>query len=212
MIIYLIKNRINGKVYIGQTIQPLRKRIDGHIADAKRNRATKIARSIRKYGSNNFTFGELIKCSNSEELNEMELYYINYYNCLDDKFGYNIRIGGECGSITSEETKKKISIGGMIAAKKAKENGGHWNAGKKCSEEKKKHLSRVLGNEFNPRNKPVYMYDKKGNFIKKFYNSGEAARYIAKSRENIASCCLNKLKSAYGYKWSYEYPQTITSS
>ena len=203
MIIYLIKNMVNSKVYIGQTIKKLNQRMHGHIADAKRNRSTKLARAIRKYGENNFISGELITCNSSDELNKMELYFIEKYNSLDDKYGYNIRIGGECGFKISEETKRKLSISSKNAAQKAKENGGHWSS-VKCSEEKKKYLSTLLSSELNPKNKPVYMYDKEGNFIKRFHSARESARKLGKPCCNIVSCCNNKLKSAYGYKWYYE--------
>lgn len=208
MIIYLIKNIINSKVYIGQTINSLKQRRCGHISDSRRGKDTKISRALKKYGENNFIFGELVRCNNTNELNEMELYFINTYKSINDKYGYNLRIGGECGFKVSDETKTKISISAKNASKKAKENGKHWSC-KKCSEEKKKHLRQVLTSELNPKNRPVLMYDLAGNFIKRFHSARESARQIDKGAGNIITCCNKKLKTAYGYKWVYEESLTM---
>jgi group I intron endonuclease len=204
MIIYLIKNMINNKVYIGQTITSLNNRRNGHIADSRRGKNTKISRALKKYGENNFIFGELVSCNNSDELNEMELYFINIYKSTEDDYGYNLRIGGECGFKVSEETKKKISIGSKRAAQRARDNGGYWLSGKKCSEERKKYLRERLTSELNPKNRPVLMYDKDGNFIKRFHSARESARCLGKGSGNIITCCNKKAKTAYGYKWVYE--------
>ncbi len=208
MRIYMIKNMINNKVYIGQTVNSLLKRRKGHIADAKRGKNTKIARALNKYGFHNFIFGEICSC-NIEELDNKELEYIQLYKAIDDNYGYNIKIGGENNFKTSDETKKKISIKSKLAAQKAKENGGHWLAGKKMSEERKKHLSEVLSSDKNPKNKEVLMFSKSGDFIKKFHSASEAGRQLNKQKGNIINCCNNKIKSAYGYKWKYEENLTM---
>lgn len=92
-IIYIITNSINNKVYIGQTIQTLNKRWEGHCRKAcSKNEANmRIKRAIFKYGKDNFSIKELEKCS-IEELNEREIYYINLYNSYTN--GYNSTRGG----------------------------------------------------------------------------------------------------------------------
>ena len=209
MIVYLIKNIINNKVYVGQTIKSLAQRMHGHIADSRRGKNTKMARAFKKYGENNFIFGELVSCNNCDELNEMEVYFIDKYRSTEDSYGYNLRIGGESGFKVSEETKRKISIASKRAAQRARDNGGYWLSGKKYSEEEKAYLSKVLSSESNPKNRPVLMYDKEGNFIKRFHSARESGRRLGKGASNIISCCNNKLKSAYGYKWVYEDSLTM---
>lgn len=54
--------------------------------------------------------------------------------------------------------------------------------------------------------KPVNQYDKKGNFIKQYKNSGEAALAVGlASGSNIRACCLHykRYKTAAGYIWEY---------
>lgn len=96
-IIYIITNSINDKVYIGQTIQPLALRWQGHCRPgfSKNEQNMKIKRAIRKYGKENFTIKELEKCLVSE-LDEKEIYYISLYNSYNK--GYNSTKGGKSGS------------------------------------------------------------------------------------------------------------------
>lgn len=95
--IYKITNQINGKCYIGQSTNIL-KRWAEH-----RNRATSkgsegyeghFYRSIRKYGLNNFSFEILEECP-KEDLNEKEIFYIMKYHSNQKDFGYNLTIGGD---------------------------------------------------------------------------------------------------------------------
>ena len=55
MYVYKITNKINGKVYIGQSIRPIEERFKRHINDSiKNNLDTHLARAIRKYGFESF--------------------------------------------------------------------------------------------------------------------------------------------------------------
>lgn len=77
-IIYIIKNNINGKVYIGQTIQKLKDRWYRHCGKSglsKNELNMHIKRAIFKYGKENFTIEVLEECDQCD-LNEREKYYI----------------------------------------------------------------------------------------------------------------------------------------
>lgn len=88
--IYAICNLVNGKRYIGQT-KNLYERQCSHIGKLNRGiHANKhLQRSWNKYGANNFEFVVLEYCEFSQ-LNERELYWIDYYQSNID--GYNIRL------------------------------------------------------------------------------------------------------------------------
>ena len=85
MIIYLTTNLINGKIYIGKDS----KNNPNYMGSGKI-----IELAIKKYGKSNFHKQILEYCSNIIELNEREIYWINKYNSVDNKIGYNILIGG----------------------------------------------------------------------------------------------------------------------
>ena len=90
--IYKHINKKNGKVYIGQTIQRPEDRWKN---GAGYRNCTKFYNAIQKYGWDNFEHIILEqKEMTQEEANELENFYIKKYNCLDDKYGYNITEGG----------------------------------------------------------------------------------------------------------------------
>lgn len=91
--IYIIKNTINNKVYIGQTINKVSYRFKTHIYYAIRGRDYIIGKAIRKYGVNNFYYEVIEQCP-IKDLNKREIYWIAQYNSTNPKFGYNMSIGG----------------------------------------------------------------------------------------------------------------------
>lgn len=96
-IIYIIKNDINSKVYIGQTSRSLEERWKEHLRSKcnKNEKHMLIKRAIFKYGKEHFTISILEKCDISK-LDEREIYYIKFY---DSYFkGYNMTKGGQEGT------------------------------------------------------------------------------------------------------------------
>ena len=90
--IYKIENKINGKVYIGQS-QNIFKRwsVHGNINKAG-NCKMAIAKAITKYGVENFKF-EILELCTKEELNIKEIYWVSVYDSY--KKGYNSTTGGD---------------------------------------------------------------------------------------------------------------------
>ena len=94
--IYKITNKINGKSYIGQTIQNVKERFYQHCA-TKCSQAVLnmvIHKAITKYGKSNFTI-EVIEEVESANLNDRERYWIRYYDSYNN--GYNSTEGGQDG-------------------------------------------------------------------------------------------------------------------
>lgn len=90
--IYLIKNDINKKVYIGQSVDA-KNRFAQHKSEASLNsNKMLIHKAIRKYGEEHFSL--IILESQIENYDERERYWIQYYNSLQPN-GYNVCVGGE---------------------------------------------------------------------------------------------------------------------
>lgn len=92
--IYLITNSVNSKVYVGQTVQSLKRRFNGHCCYSKTDRSSNmhIKRAIHKYGRDKFNIQLLEECP-IELLNDREKYWISFYNSY--KEGYNLTLGGQ---------------------------------------------------------------------------------------------------------------------
>ena len=135
MIIYLLHNKINNKIYIGKTKNSLSCRIKQHHISSKKGEASYLYSAIRKYGLPNFIGRVLAKTDDSLELNTLESYYIQLYESNSIKKGYNMTPGGDGGPIRlgmkdKQSTKDKISIKlignkngeGVIFTKERKDN------------------------------------------------------------------------------------------
>lgn len=104
-VIYKITNKINGKLYVGQTRQKLNNRIKGH-KHSKVKRGVDAA--IKKYGGENFSIEVIEECP-VESLDEREIFWIAKLNSKAPN-GYNLTDGGDGGgSNPSKETRAKIS-------------------------------------------------------------------------------------------------------
>jgi group I intron endonuclease len=107
--IYIIKNIINNKSYIGQTIQNFERRVQCHFweANRKEHEESKLNRAILKYGKENFIWKVIINCE-KEDLNDKEIFYIKIFNSFN--LGYNSTIGGQGTSNkkVTDKTKTKI--------------------------------------------------------------------------------------------------------
>jgi len=113
-VVYCATNLMNKKRYIGQTIVGLKRRRWRHEGDAFRNSPYPLHRSIRKYGKDKFEWEILVRCGNKECLNQLEKFYIRYFDSTNSKKGYNLAKGGNsCSGYKREplpdRVKKQIS-------------------------------------------------------------------------------------------------------
>ena len=138
MYIYKITNKINGTYYIGCTERLPYIRFREHIKESNTSNYY-IHRSIKKYGSFNFTYKIIDAASTIDELHDLEKYYIqvfesNIYKFPDGK-GMNMTDGGEgfTGRTHTEETKKLIGEKGK---------GNQYCVGYKHTNATKRNMSR----------------------------------------------------------------------
>lgn len=132
MIVYEIKNKINGKSYIGQ-----------HDSDDLSNywgSGKLIKAAINKYGIANFDRTILERCVSKEELNEREKYWIAKNNTI--KNGYNLTEGG-----TGGDTSQFIDYSDEWAEKQRQNAKDYWN---NLSDEEKKNRSQKMLGDKNP--------------------------------------------------------------
>lgn len=100
MIIYKTTNLINGKIYIGQSINNDPKYLGSGVF---------LKNAIEKHGKENF-LKEVIDVADSvDELNEKEIYWIEKYNSTDKNIGYNLCSGGKGFKIYYGKTEEQIS-------------------------------------------------------------------------------------------------------
>jgi group I intron endonuclease len=147
----MLKNKINGKIYIGQTNRSIKTRLREHRTGKIGCRA--IYNAIQKYGWDNFE-KDWYECPN-EDLNFDEDLLVSEMGTLSPD-GYNLREGGGANGKLSEETKQKlreVQLGKthtdetkqkMSEAHRGKK---HHMYGKKHTEETRQKISKArLGN------------------------------------------------------------------
>lgn len=114
--IYYIKNKLNNKYYIGQSIN-MYKRLLFHINKSKDANYQHIHRAINKDGIENFEFAIIVYIIFDDQneiknkLDFLEKFYIKKYKCFG-KDGYNATVGGDkgvLGLIQTPEVRQHIS-------------------------------------------------------------------------------------------------------
>lgn len=196
--IYKIENKINGKIYIGQSIH-IEQRWSEHLYQS--SHCTLLKYALAKYGQDNFTFEVIEECS-QQELNEKEIYWIEFYNSYEN--GYNLTRGGGGTLYFSVE---------QIYEDFQKTNNMVQTAKNiKCSLGT---VRRVL-HEFGidkielQENKPVEAIDPLTlQTIQKYSSIQEAADNLHINRNGIRMALNGEHKSAGGYFWKYQNEDKI---
>ena len=106
--IYIIRNTINNKVYIGQTKVSVETRWQEHLRHAKYGDQV-INRAMRKYGVNKF-YIETLEICDINIIDYREMYYIDLYDSTNKSKGYNVSIGGK----TPKFKRKALSISTLV--------------------------------------------------------------------------------------------------
>ena len=140
--IYYWRNNINGKGYVGKSLNLL-KRLGQYIGMKFKLQPAFYA-AVKKYGLENFTCYKIMDCCPSDvALNYWETYWIRELDTfIDGGNGYNLTTGGEGGK-KSAETKRKIGDAnrGKKHSEEVRRKISEANRGKKLSDETRKKLS-----------------------------------------------------------------------
>lgn len=95
--IYKITNKINGKVYIGQSVDieaRFRKHRSAPFNPTNNSYFGHFYSAIRKYSLDNFSFEILEECTKAQ-LDDREKYWIAYFDSYNPQKGYNETKGGQ---------------------------------------------------------------------------------------------------------------------
>lgn len=215
--IYLFTNKINGKRYIGQSIDIGRRYYQHSVNSYNANCLeynSYFYKAIRKYGFNNFSFEILEECQ-KEELDEKEKYWIQYYNSNDMEKGYNLTIGGSAGpdkskTIYQYDLNKNFIRTFKNAYEAAEILKLHQSAIQRCAAHGP-YVKSVGGYIFtyegddltwykNNQKKGVVRISKNGEEIE-FETLKEAAENSNTCGANISKVLKGQRKTAGGYRW-----------
>lgn len=176
--VYAIVNRINGKMYIGSSVN-LVSRKRQHRSDILLGKSRSIR--LQKDGIENpecfeFVVIEMMPMATLNLLLEREQFWMDFYRSYESELGYNVcsKSDSSIGVKRSLETIKKVS-----------------DAHK--------------GLEYPTHRKKIIQSDMDGVEIRQFESITEASKAMGFERPvgNICSAANGNLKSAYGYKWRY---------
>ena len=181
--VYIHKNKVNNKVYVGITCQKTNYRWG---AGSGYRQQPKFYNAIKKYGWDNFEHIILFENLSFEEAKQKEIEIISKYNAFTKKYGYNATKGGDGsnGVPCSEEKKQKIS----------KANKGH-----KFNEETKLLMSKLkLGKK--PINCKKVLCIETGIIYDSMHT---AEKETGAKYKNISKVCKGEYgrKTAGGYHW-----------
>lgn len=187
MVIYAFKNKINGKMYVGQTQRTFGTRTKQHL-----NRSdTYFDKALAKYGLDNFSYEIIDRGSTLEELNEKERYWIVEYDCLWPN-GYNLTTGGDGvkGYQHTDENKIKMS-----EAKKGKVTGeSNSFYGKKHTTEAIKKMSDYQSARWTVEARKERSDNYKGKFV------GENNPFYKKEHKDSSKDKMSKAKDSVKIK------------
>ena len=188
--IYKITNKINGKSYIGQTIQNVKERFYQHCA-TKCSQAILnmvIHKAINKYGKSNFTI-EVIEEVESANLNDRERYWIKYYDSYNN--GYNSTEGGQDGIKLFKNLDTESIVREYKSGKSLREIGRLFNVDKQTIKDL------LVRNNINLRTTRTYKFSQKDREdILKDLSLGLSRKEII-SKWHISKSYLSQLINGY---------------
>lgn len=191
--VYMHKNKINNKVYIGITGQKPQYRWN----DGNGYKNQLFYKAIKKYSWDNFEHIILFENLTKKEAECKEIELIKKYNSHCNKYGYNI-LDDINKHKTDRNLRKKVIKKEMKESTKEKLRKA--NLGKHLSETSKKKLSELRKGKPNLKNmKKIICVE-----TNTIYNGLIIAyKETGIKDKNIQSVCSKRSKTAGGYHWRY---------
>lgn len=202
-IIYLHRNKINGKCYVGQTCQKPETRWGLNGNGYKQQEY--FYRAIQKYGWDSFEHIILEENILENDVNERECYWGEYYNSLIPN-GYNLALGNSGKRLNSEQISKNYSEATKLKWQnkeyREKVSTGRKEMWKNASEEcKEKMLSNLDRSGKGAKSKRKQVLCIETGII--YESLREAERQTGISHTNISMVCNGKLKTAGKFHWQF---------
>lgn len=185
--VYIHTNKINGKMYVGQTVygdEPNKRWRNG---DGYKSHIY-FWKAIQKYGWDGFDHEIIAGKLTKEEADNFERLLIDKLQTYNNNFGYNLTLGGDgiCGYHHTEAAKDKI---GNAAIGR--------NVGMLRSEETRQKIRE------SSHKKVVVQKDMSGNVIRQYDSLSRASRETGTNLGNISSCCHLRVPVAGGFIWEF---------
>ena len=230
--IYIIKNTINDKVYIGSAVC-IKQRFIGHKNQFKKQRHNdRFQNFVNKYGLDTLVFEIIEYVNDIDRLIKREQYWIDYYQSYKSKKGFNIcKTAGSTLGLKMPKSHKESCINRM--------QGNKYREGKKWSEKekeeigkrtkdmwennpiKKKEMGKKVGDlkrgvsiwsENNPHpmkgkihpNRKTILVFKETVLIDECYGTKEVCDKYGLDRGAVSRVCNGKLQTTKGYILKYK--------
>ena len=205
--VYTITNVINGKLYIGSSINYKKRKLKHlcHLRSGKHHSPI-LQTAYNKYGEESFIFNAIEHSIDPKNMLEREQHYIDtlkpYYNCSPTA-------GSPLGVKHTDEARKNMSNAHLkltekqrnhkkdcrcFACNPIRKNTTYW-LGKSRSKETKEKLG-----------KPITQMNMNNDFIKEWIGASDAAKTLGLSQSHISGCCrgIYGRKSIGGFKWKFK--------
>ena len=197
--VYKITNTVNGKVYIGSTVD-YKTRVSKHKSDLRAGKHCNeyLQRSWSKNGEELFSFTIIEIVDTVAEVSKREQYWIDLSKASNREFGYNLKeiAYSNIGYKFSEESKMRMSY-----AKKGKP----WTERQRIAyssikRTKRPHMTGVN----NTLSVPIIQYDLKMKQIKEWDSINLCSVFTGLHKSGIISCLKGRIRKTGGFIFRYK--------